>query len=395
MKQAFYILMALAITPPTICAQTHKTVRKAQVKTAAAKTGSKAPEASAHAKALFNDMLPNTQRVFVIDSTVVDKDKVVDNIPLPKTYGQFADYDRFFGTSTGNHSQVYINGFGNRCYYTKLDADSIARLYVCDKLGDRWGTPAPVSAVNDNFTDISFPFMSSDGQTLYFSGISATEGLGHRDIYMTKYDADEGTFLQAENIGLPFNSFADDFAYIVADADKIGWFATTRNQPEGKACIYVFVPSDTRQNYDADDMDEKKLESLARLARIRETWPTPEMRDKAMARYRQLKTAGEKQRNNTNSIRFVVDDNTTYTDISQFGSEQARQAYRETVRLDSEIGKSKQALDAMRATYHTASKAEKAQLGQKIAAMEQKVEEMQHTLKNSEAELRKKESAKK
>ena len=389
--------MALAMTSHAVCAQTRKPARNAQTKakTGTTKNDSKATEMSAHAKALFNDMLPNTQRVFVIDSIVTDKDKVVASIPLPKAYGQYADYDSFFGTSTGNHSQVYVNGFGNRCYYTKMDADSISRLYVCDKLGDRWGTPTPVSAVNDNFTDISFPFMSSDGQTLYFAGVSATEGLGHRDIYMTKYDADEGTFLQAENIGLPFNSHADDFAYIVADADKTGWFATTRNQPEGKACIYIFVPSDTRQNYNADDMDEKKIEGLARLTCIRETWPTTEMRDKAMARYRLLQKAGERQQRNTSAIHFIVDDNTTYTDISQFASEQTRQAYRETVRLNDEIEKNRHTLDAMRTAYHAAKQADKTQMGQKIAALEQKVEDMQHTLKRNEAELRKKESAKK
>lgn len=391
MKQALYILMAMAMASQPMDAQTRKP-KTAKAKPSTTKAEGKKTQMSAHAKALFNDMLDNTQRVFVIDSIVVDKDKVMDNIPLPTAYGQYADYDKFFGKSSGNHSLVYVNGFGNRCYYTELGTDSIPRLYVRDKLGDKWGTPTPVSVVNDNFTDISFPFMSSDGQTLYFAGVSESEGLGHRDIYMTKYDADDGTFLQAENIGLPFNSYADDFAYIVADADKLAWFASTRNQPDGKACIYTFVPADTRQNYDADDMDEQKLESLAQLTRIRETWPTPEMRDQAMARYTRLKNASPKTGATPNAIHFVVDDNTVYTDISQFGSEATRRAYQEVARMGDELATTRQTLDNLRTAYHSAGQADKASIGKKIAALETQVEETQRAMERNEAELRKKES---
>ena len=71
-----------------------------------------------------------------------------------------------------------------------------------EKVGNEWGERIPVKEINERFTDISFPFMSSDGLTLYFSAKSEEEGLGKRDIYMTKYDAEEGKFLQAENIGL-------------------------------------------------------------------------------------------------------------------------------------------------------------------------------------------------
>ena len=51
--------------------------------------------------------------------------------------------------------------------------------------------------------------MTSDGETLYFAAMSE-EGLGGYDIYVTRFDSDEGTFLEAENVGLPYNSFSDD-----------------------------------------------------------------------------------------------------------------------------------------------------------------------------------------
>ena len=284
------ILLALAITTSGLNAQTRKTQRsKGKATAVKPQPTDNLPAMSPNAKALFDDMLASTQKVFVIDSTVVDIDNVMAEIPLPASYGRFVKYNTFFNADKANNSYVFVNGFGNRCYYTEMGNDSIARLYTRDMVGSQWGEPQPVKSVNGKFKDISFPFMSSDGQTLYFAGVSDEEGLGKRDIYMTKIEAGEGNFLNAENIGLPFNSPSDDFAYIVADADKLAWFASTRNQPEGKVCVYTFVPTDTRQNYDALSIEEKKLHSLACLNRIRETWPTPEMRENAMKQLKRLK----------------------------------------------------------------------------------------------------------
>ena len=288
MKSIIYTLTAIAIMAATTShAQTKKAAAKKPVATA--KANATANTMSPQAKALFEDMLPNTQKVFVIDSTIVDKNNVLSAIPLPKAYGQFVNYDAFFGKSTGSKDYVFVNGFGNRCYYTELGTDSISRLYMRDRLGEKWGEPVAITEINDMFTDISYPYMASDGQTLYFAGKSASEGLGKRDIYMAKYNADEGIFMQAENLGLPFNSSADDYAYIVADADRMAWFATTRRQPAGKACVYAFVPAEQRKNYSEDELSQGKLLSLANLTRIRETWPTPEIRDKAMTNLAKLR----------------------------------------------------------------------------------------------------------
>lgn len=254
------ILLALAITTSGLNAQTRKTQRsKGKATAVKPQPTDNLPAMSPNAKALFDDMLASTQKVFVIDSTVVDIDNVMAEIPLPASYGRFVKYNTFFNADKANNSYVFVNGFGNRCYYTEMGSDSIARLYTRDMVGSQWGEPQPVKSVNGKFKDISFPFMSSDGQTLYFAGVSDEEGLGKRDIYMTKIEAGEGNFLNAENIGLPFNSPSDDFAYIVADADKLAWFASTRNQPEGKVCVYTFVPTDTRQNYDALSIEEKSF----------------------------------------------------------------------------------------------------------------------------------------
>ena len=171
------ILLALALTTSGLSAQNRKAKRsKAKVTAVKPKQETSLPAMSPTARALFDDMLASTQKVFVIDSTVVDIDNVLAEIPLPATYGRFVKYNSFFNADKANDSYVFVNGFGNRCYYTEMGNDSIARLYTRDMVGSQWGEPQPVESVNGKFKDISFPFMSSDGQTLYFAGVSDEEG---------------------------------------------------------------------------------------------------------------------------------------------------------------------------------------------------------------------------
>lgn len=381
-KLTFLITMALATT--TAVAQK----RKAPIKKKAVQANTMSPKV----KALYNNMLQNTQIVFVIDSTVVDADKVMDVITLPKAYGKYVAYNKFFDTNSAlnENSVVYVNGFDNRCYYNEVGTDSISRLFMRERQGEGWDEARPLTEINELVSNATYPYMASDGQTLYFAGKSDEEGLGERDIYMTKYDAEEGKFLKPENIGLPFNSTKDDFIYVEADADGIAWFASTRRQPEGKVCVYTFVPSETRQNYDADDLDDTELKNYAELMRIRSTWPTPEIRQTAMQRLQRLQAKTEKQNSEANEICFIVNDEMTYTRLNDFKSAETKNAYADLKMKQNEANKLVKEIDSMRTRYHNAN--DKAALGRSIALSEQKLEQKQKEIKKAASELRKAEN---
>ena len=86
------------------------------------------------------------------------------------------------------------------------------------------------------------------------------------------YDADSARFYKPENIGLPYNSTGNDYYCIINEFDSIGWLVTDRRQPEGKVCIYTFVPSTSRTIYDDVNMDDNKLKDLADIKSIQATW---------------------------------------------------------------------------------------------------------------------------
>lgn len=400
MKARHYTLIALAMLAAPSLAMAQKTAKKPAatakkpVQTAkAAKAYNPTATMSPRAKALYEDMLPNTQRITFIDSTVVDKDRVLDAIPLPKAYGQFATYDSYFGTATGNKSCVFANGFGNRCYYTETDTDGRSRLYMRDRLGDGWGKPVAIREINEKFADISYPYMASDGVTLYFSGTSADDGLGHRDIYMTKYDAEEGRFMQAENIGLPFNSAADDYAYVIADADGLAWFATTRRQPEGKACVYTFITASSRQNYDIDELGDDKVMALADISSISATWQSASSRKKAIEHLSQLRSKAASSASGSGSVEFVVNDNTVYTDASQFRSDDTRKAFLALTRMQDELRSVDSKTAVMRTQYHNAKEDARQKLAPQIAQLERKASSLRENIRKSELELRRKENS--
>ena len=383
MNSRKYVLFALLLSTTMVCAQKKaKPVARKNAKPAAA------AQMTAKQHEIFSNMLPNTQKIFVVDSTVVDKDSVLEAIPLSPKYGRFVSYNSFFDTDTQPNQYVFINGFANKCYYTEVAGkDSVQHLYMRNKLGDGWGEPHRISEIDKKLTDMSYPFLSSDGQTLYIAGKS-NDALGKRDIYVAKYNADEGTYFEPENIGLPFNSHDDDFVYVEADTERFAWFATTRRQPAGKACVYAFVLPEQRTNYDTDDMTDAQIESRAALMRIRDTWPTPEIRERAQKELNAIKEEANTRVAATDKVNFVVNDDVVYTDIKSFRSDATRQMYYEVMRLQNDSKNKQRTLNTLREKYHNTADNNRTALTRDILQLEQQLDEARQQLKRLEAQLR-------
>ena len=205
MRQRIYLLIIASFVASCVLSQVRRQKHHNKPRVQNTET-----EETDMASMLYESMLPNTQKLFIIDSTVVDRNRLSDAIPLPKDYGQILPYDKFFNTKKGTDTYVYVNGFGNKCFYSEMSADSTFRLMTRDRLNDgEWSQPQLLEGFDIPFTEINYPYMTSDGTTLYFAAKSE-EGLGGYDIYVTTYDSESGRFLKAENVGLPFNSDKDD-----------------------------------------------------------------------------------------------------------------------------------------------------------------------------------------
>lgn len=341
------------------------------------------PQKSA-ADILFEDMLPGTARLTVIDSTVIDIVAFLKNIPLNRESGKMG-HPSDFGISVNDiNATAHVNEFGNKAFYTRMGKDSLQHLYMADKLGGKWTNERKID-FGPAYKDIRYPFMMSDGVTLYFSAISE-EGLGGHDLYVTMYDADSARFYKPENLGLPYNSKADDYCCLVDDYDRLAWFVTARGQADGKVCVYTFVPSETREVFDLAAVDEDKLRNLAHLSSIKDTWHDAKSVSEAKKRIvelkKRMKTA---ERNN---IHFVVNDKVVYKDMSDFKSPTNRDKYARLVTMRDKFIINDKQLEDMRYKYMSASGSDKRSLETLIKQLEKQQQDAVLTIKAFEKEIR-------
>lgn len=334
------------------------------------------------AQMLYEAMLPSTEQIMIIDSVIADKNDFLSKIPLTKESGSVSTYNKFWNVTDQPSSYTYTNEFGNKIYFSKKDETGYSRLYTADKLNGKWNDIRHIKDFDDEFTDINNPFMMSDGITLYFAGKSKNN-LGGYDIYVTMYDADSTRFYKPQNIGLPYNSTGNDYYCIINEFDSLGWLVTDRRQPEGKVCIYTFIPSASRTLYDESSMEEGKLEALADIKSIKATWT--DQKKLSAAKNRLTKLIKRKNASESKLISFIVNDNTIYTDPDEFKSPTNKKRFAQLCQMKQQVEDTEVQLDKLRKEY-IAKKS--AALSNEIRKMEKQLDQLNQYTHTLEKEIR-------
>ena len=366
-----------------------KTNKKTAVKTAAKTQRANSSETTKQPSdvnvKMFESMVPSTAKLMFIDSVVVDKKDFLNSLPLNKESGKLTYFNSFFNANKEVNTTVYINEFNNRSYYAEGDSTQ-SSIYTIDKLGNKWSKPVKISEINDEFKNSDYPFLCSDGVTLFF-GAKGPKSMGGYDIFMTRYNGDDGTWYEPENYGLPYNSTANDYLLAIDDYDQLGWLVTDRRQEEGKVCIYTFVPTTPRQNFENDDLTKKQLNSFARILKIEDTWQFGN-REAALKRVEDLKKRNTQGKKVTSNINFVINDNVTYHSISEFKSSSAREKYKQLVALQDKYNQNIATLQQLRDDY---AKNRMEDLAKDILFYEKEVEQQAISIKDLKKIIREQE----
>lgn len=321
----------------------------------------------------YMSKLEATERVVFIDSVVVDKAQLLSRIPLSGESGSLHAYSTYFQRPDTMGCVVFKNQLGNHLVFAQPEKGGGAMLYQSEMVGTEWSPATRLSGLFDEEVpprSMGYPFMLTDGVTLYYAAIDA-EGLGGYDIYMTRYDAGDQTFLMPENIGMPFNSPANDYMYAVDEFNNLGWFATDRNQPEGKVCIYTFIPNATRRLYNTEEMDGRELGRRARIASIRDTWTDKQEMERAKAALSALYSVdGVAQKKG--DFEFVVNDALTCTAEDDFKNAEARGQVKFWLECSKMLKENTDQLARLRDEYATSDDAKRQQLAPQIRILEGK-----------------------
>lgn len=346
-------------------------------------------EALQHSAWQGRSKLHATERVAVIDSIVCDTEDVMQLIRLSRDNGRIDTYASTYHTTDTLGATIYENEFANKRYLAVPGADNGGqlRLAVTDKIGDQWTQPVMLKGLNDDIRQ-NFPFLLSDGLTLYYAA-EGPESLGGLDIFVSRADGEDGSFLAPENVGFPFNSPANDYLMAIDEFNQLGWFVSDRGQAPGKACVYTFIPNQTREVY-GDDISENQLRHIARLNRIEDTWKAADATPINAARQRLAELRGNNSVNRTtqDDFNFVIDNKRCYNTLDSFRSTTARAKMQQWLTLNKGYQTDHIMLERLRDNYAQASPQQRQQLRPAILKLEETLETGAAKLKQLAKEIR-------
>lgn len=327
-----------------------------------------------------------------IDSVVVSKAEFLNNYILNPEAGSIDSYQHHFKQNNHPDCYVYVNELGNLCYLAKQNNEDIINLYYSERINNRWTRPSKLRGINDKrqFKKVNYPFLMGDGQTLYFAAIG-DDGLGGYDIYTSQFDKENQCFLQPVSLGMPFNSEANDYMFVIDEYSNLGWFATDRNQPADTVCVYTFIPNEVRTTYDPEQYTPEQIAQFARIASIRDTWDNQQQLSQAIGRLQMTKDR-QRQQVKGRDFTFVINDDVTYYQLGDFKAAGNVQRYHQLSALRARYNKLMSTLSRARDYYATASNEERTELQPEIIATEKRQYELFEEIHLLEKQIRNQEN---
>ncbi len=301
-------------------------------------------------------MQDKTEDVQIIDSMVLNKNAFLDAYSLSEESGTLMSYYDFFKTDNNVSSIAYTNQKGDRVYYARPSENGSYTLYSQSKLLDAWGDEKAL--LPDNAKDNNYPYILSDGVTMYFAS-KGYESIGGYDIFVTRYNTNTNSYLAPEQMGMPFNSPANDYMMVIDETKGLGWFVTDRNQPEDNVCVYLFIPDPSRKRIEGIE-DQEEIRRRAALVSIKETW-------KNGTDYAELiKLAHtdltQKDVKKERDFEFVINDKITYYTLSDIKSHETKDLYSEVLNINKQIESLNNRLKDIRNSYTSGNSSVREQL---------------------------------
>ncbi|MBO5133828.1 MAG: hypothetical protein J6C15_01620 [Bacteroidaceae bacterium] len=345
---------------------------------------------TAYARTAQN-MLLGTERVAFIDSIVVGKSDLLSAFHLAAENGRIESAEKLLGPTGVNSSlagkTAFKNELGDKILISTLNADSVLRIVESNKYGHEWITEN-MKGVTDRNEEQDYPFMMADGITLYYAA-KGRESLGGYDIFVTRFNSESKQYVHPENIGMPFNSPANDYLFVIDETHQIGWFASDRYQPADSVCIYTFVPSESRKIYTLTPANAERVRTAAMILPLSNSLADSTQMAEAKKRLALL-LREESQKEMGISTRYIINDQLVYTSPSEFRSEAARRIALQLDKTLADMKKKQTELEKLRKQYPSTS--DKTTAAQQILALEKDVEQLRISILTLEKNMRKAET---
>lgn len=322
----------------------------------------------------MGNMLQRVEKIEIIDTLRVDSTAFFSHYRLSGHAGSLAPGNALGAGSTA--SVVFVPETRSEMFWAATDSAGRSAVFSSAILDD--GTMEnPEQAALTEDGNAAFPFLMPDGMTLYYAADEGPDGLGGYDIFMTRRN-DDGTYMQSQNMGMPYNSPYNDFMLAIDETSGLGWWASDRERIPGKVTIYVYAPSETRVNYDPDAENLAELASLSDISLTRDA-----DRDyKALMQEKLAKIESGSGAAETGTATFELDMGRKgiYTKLSDFRSDDARRAMLNVLAAEAELRKKADRLQTLRERY---SSTRDRSLTHTILQLEKEVEKDREALRSA------------
>lgn len=263
---------------------------------------------------------------------------------------------------------AYISESGDDMIWYGSSHDGDAQMFESIRLADgSWDKPTKLFDYASMFGDkngswVSYPFLMSDGVTLYFAA-DGDKSLGELDIFISRRDEDG--FLQPSNIGMPYNSPYNDYLYAIDEVTGAGWWVSDRNMIKDSVTVYTFIPQELRINY---PVDTPGLVNYAKISSIKITQDANT--DYEAFRKRIANISDEKNTKSENQFELALPGGKILHRFTEFNNPEAAETMKQYLAEQKSFAELKNRLSTLRGDYGSGNKS----VGSEILDIEKLIE---------------------
>lgn len=329
----------------------------------------------------FKSLFEHVEKIAVIDSILVDKNTFFKYYNVSSESGTL-NSTAILPINVEQNTVVHCLQNEEKMLWAMPKEDGKMHLCEAVKLIDgKWDKSQFIGDELGEGGDANYPYLMQDGITLYYAS-NGKNSIGGYDIFMTRKDAETGVFLKPQNLGMPYNSKADDYMLVLDDMTGLGWWATDRNNIPDKITIYVFVRNEIRENY---DVDEPNLASYARLSDYKATWQGKDY-STLISKIRNFETDNLEDESH---FVFSIKKGLIYTSLADFKSQEAFDKMHDLLTLYVDFKNNKKLLKQKRELYNNSTSEGKEGLKVEILSLEREIEQLRSNIYKTENLVRK------
>ena len=204
-------------------------------------------------KYIYEPKISDVKRVCIDDFSnfIVTKPANGTFIPTPKDLLTKEDLKQgyssliFYPSNPKRGDKIVYSSYGLTSMYG-------TDLFIIEMLEDGfWSKPKNLGDAINSKADEDYPYLTSDGQTLYFAS-KGHYSMGGFDIYRSIYSTSTRQWSTPENLGFPISSPYNDFLYVPDTEDQLAVFITNRSIAADSVDV-VLMPIDNspiRRSFD-------------------------------------------------------------------------------------------------------------------------------------------------